>query len=171
MGEPTLYRYYLPSTPPLGGWGEIVLSSGGFFAAVTDFGNYAFAWRNWGEGDFRDWFADLEKSTDYLLGKIAKEQYDPQATERHIKQCIIQRRRDDDLSRNEARDEWEFVSGLGDGETTFDEWGRTTRHFQDDWYEFRCNEFPGDAQAFAERMMPRLAAVIRAELAKEASHG
>jgi len=37
-----------------GEWlGQIVLTSDGMFASVTDYGNLSFAWRAFGDGDFR----------------------------------------------------------------------------------------------------------------------
>ena len=44
------------------GWlGQIVLTSDGMFAAVTDYGNLSFAWRHFGE-DFREFILNLNVS-------------------------------------------------------------------------------------------------------------
>ena len=43
-----------------GTWlGQIVLTSDGFFASVTDYGNLSFAWRSFGDEDFRKFLASL----------------------------------------------------------------------------------------------------------------
>jgi hypothetical protein len=43
-----------------GNWlGQIVLTSDGMFSAVTDYGNMSFAWRNYGDKDFRQFLVGL----------------------------------------------------------------------------------------------------------------
>lgn len=50
------------------GWlGQVVLTSDGMFAAVTDYGNYSYAWRSYGE-DFRDFIVSI--NVDYFEGKM-----------------------------------------------------------------------------------------------------
>ena len=50
------------------GWlGQVVLTSDGMFASVTDWGNFAFAWRSYGE-DFRDFIISI--NVDYFEGKM-----------------------------------------------------------------------------------------------------
>lgn len=52
-----------------GSWlGQIVLTSDGLFSSVTDFGNMSFAWRHYGEGDFRKFIVGLNVS--YFGGKM-----------------------------------------------------------------------------------------------------
>jgi hypothetical protein len=52
-----------------GGWlGQVVLTSDGMFSAVTDYGNMSFAWRHYGEGDFRKFLISL--NVDYFGGKM-----------------------------------------------------------------------------------------------------
>ena len=37
-----------------GDWlGQIVLTSDGLFASVTDYGNFSFAWRSYGQSEFK----------------------------------------------------------------------------------------------------------------------
>lgn len=43
-----------------GSWlGQIVLTSDGMFASVTDWGNLSFGWRNFGDKDFREFICSL----------------------------------------------------------------------------------------------------------------
>lgn len=52
-----------------GGWlGQIVLTSDGMFSAVTDYGNMSFAWRSYGDKDFRQFLVGL--NVDYFGGKM-----------------------------------------------------------------------------------------------------
>lgn len=53
-----------------GGWlGQVVLTSDGAFMAITDYGNFSFAWRSTGEKDFREFILRLD--TQYFAGKMA----------------------------------------------------------------------------------------------------
>ena len=52
-----------------GNWlGQVVLTSDGMFASVTDWGNFSFAWRHYGYGDFRKFLVGLEVG--YFGGKM-----------------------------------------------------------------------------------------------------
>ena len=67
MGKVTAKSYTLRDEND--NWlGQIVLTSDGFFASVTDWGNLSFAWRSYGDKDFREFLAGLEVS--YFGGKM-----------------------------------------------------------------------------------------------------
>jgi hypothetical protein len=52
-----------------GGWlGQIVLTSDGAFMSITDWGNLSFAWRAFGDDDFRKFL--IGTSVDYFGGKM-----------------------------------------------------------------------------------------------------
>lgn len=52
-----------------GSWlGQIVLTSDGMFASVTDWGNLSHAWRRTGKDDFREFLISL--NVDYFAGKM-----------------------------------------------------------------------------------------------------
>jgi hypothetical protein len=169
MTTPKLYRYYLPSA--LGeGWAEVALCSSGMFASVSDYGNYAYAWRSTGEKDFRAWIANLAEDPAYVMGKLnggRKQVFNGAATCIKIKRHIIEQRRRGSYTKDEARDEWDL---LGEHEDLYSEYN-FSRWYDDtkigDAAEFAVYEYPGDLRAFCEKVMPRLATVIRAELAAE----
>lgn len=48
--------------------GQIVLTSDGLFASVTDYGNLSYAWRAYGNRDFRDFICSL--NVDYFGTKL-----------------------------------------------------------------------------------------------------
>lgn len=53
-----------------GAWlAQIVLTSDGMFASVTDYGNLSYAWRSYGPGDFRKFICQLEQG--YFATKMA----------------------------------------------------------------------------------------------------
>ena len=52
-----------------GEWlGQIVLTSDGMFASVTDYGNLSYAWRAYSDKDFRQFICSL--NTDYFATKL-----------------------------------------------------------------------------------------------------
>lgn len=54
---------------PEGHWlGQVVLTSDGMFSAVTDYGNFGFAWRSAGKEDFRKFMSEINK--EYFAGKM-----------------------------------------------------------------------------------------------------
>lgn len=52
-----------------GAWlAQIVITNDGMFAAVSDWGNFSFAWRAYGTGSFKNFLKDL--GTDYFASKM-----------------------------------------------------------------------------------------------------
>jgi len=52
-----------------GEWlGQVVLTSDGMFASVTDYGNLSYAWRSFGQEDFRSFIAHI--NVDYFGSKL-----------------------------------------------------------------------------------------------------
>ena len=65
-----------------GHWlGQIVLTSDGMFASVTDYGNLSYAWRNFSDVDFRKFIAEI--NTDYFGSKL----YTGMAYILHTRKC------------------------------------------------------------------------------------
>ncbi len=172
MSEPVkLWRYYLPTVDGLSGWAEIVLGSNGFFAAVSDYGNYSYAWRDTGRADFRAFVAALEREPDYIAGKLGPcsgHQFpiDYERTIKCIREHIVSSRRDG-LSKERARREWEAVRSFATEPNDYglNRWFDATGF--DDRGEFVCRSPPAGLRAFCERTIPRLAAAIRAEMEAE----
>lgn len=179
MSEPKLYRYYLPSENGEG-WAEIVVCSTGFFGAVSDWGDYANAWRHHGCADFRTFLLNAERSPEYFAEKLVHgaQEYDAEATMRGLKQTILGCRRERTWTREEARCEWDnliecgWLSELPD----FHDWLAARVRLRDaggpvpDWddvYAEARHRIPAQAIAFVTKTMPRLCALIRAELAAE----
>lgn len=48
--------------------GQIVLTSDGLFSSVTDYGNLSYAWRHYGDKDFREFICSL--NVDYFGTKL-----------------------------------------------------------------------------------------------------
>ena len=178
MADPIkLWRYYLPSENGQG-WAEIVLCSSGFFGAVSDWGNHSFAWRAFGDGDFREFVAGLDAG--YLEGKLGacsghSDEFDAEKSLRAIRTHIIEARRGGALTKEQARKEFDLTKELEDEPSQI---GATRWYDQTEIQD--ANELlryspPTDLVEFCKRVMPRLAAVLRAELeverAQEAANG
>jgi hypothetical protein len=162
------WRYSIPPVDRIEGWGIFILDSTGMFAAVTDYGNYAYMWDHYGKRDFREFVAGLAKSPYYILEKIAIKEYSGDKTIKRIKEDILDCRRDGSYSKEFARKEWDLIKDIGDMDNVygFKEWYDRT-HIQDT-AEFYGEDWKPCAKAFATKLMPRLAEVLKAELVKEA---
>lgn len=54
---------------PNGCWlAQILISSDGMFSAVSDYGNFSYAWRSTGDSDFRKFLSELD--VPYFGGKM-----------------------------------------------------------------------------------------------------
>lgn len=166
---PTLRRYYLPNVK-YEGWAEIVTSDQGFFAVVSDFGNYAFRWSAFA-GDFRRFLIGLD--ADYLMSKLGeRNEYDGEATCKAAKAELIRARKDGELSMDEARNAWDLIGDSGDLELKEDFSRWLDEMYESsipliDLYELAEYTWPGDLRGFCEKVWPRFVAVLKAELYME----
>jgi hypothetical protein len=169
MSDPIrMWRYYLPNVNGEG-WAEIILCSSGFFGAVSDYGDYAFAWRRPARGDecIRRFMLDI--GPDYVRGKIApREEYDGARSVRAVRKCILDERRRERMTREEALREWWLIGQHGDLNRSehFALWCQETQIA--DAYELARHAPDQDAAAFCENVLPRLKDAIRSEIAAEA---
>ncbi len=167
--ECTFYKYLLPSENGEG-WGEIIISSSGMFAAVTDYGNYAYLWTNHGCSDIREFVARLGNSPDYLASKLEPiKKYDGPLTVRAIKNRILEGRRGGEYSQEFAKKEWDLLtlyeSDILDGIFGLNEWMEDTG-LGDAW-ECTVYSHSVDVRHFCKKLMPRLAELIRKELTEK----
>jgi hypothetical protein len=172
MSKPVkTWRYYLPSGPDQQ-WAEIVLVSTGMFAAVSDWGNYAYAWRGFGEC-FRRFIIRISDSPSYVMSKISREEYDGEATEAAIKKEILRLRRAKEITAEQALG---FVDelgehGVGSSEAGFALWYYENRGSKaiEEAHSLSERSYPHGVQHFCQRILPRLAEVLRKELEAETS--
>lgn len=158
MTTPTLRRYEVRTEK--GSWlADIVVGSDGWLGIVSDYGDYAHSWKNFGDVDFRAFLAGL--NTGYLLCKLStKSEYDAAATEARVKAAVAECEGEPAEKERELLEESEF-----DAPETFFLWHRETSI--DDTSGLAAYDYPGDAKRFAEIVWPRFAAMLRAELAAE----
>jgi hypothetical protein len=166
----TMRRYLLDSEEPWGGWGIIWLSDDGLFAARSDYGDYIHYWpsRHRGESwaDMRQFALQVEPG--YLMGKLGKrDQYDAEPTLLGVKRHILESRRNNWMTSEEAKCEWVILKECCylASEEDFRCWLEETE-IGDAW-EMCSRTYPSDLKAFAHRLMPRLRELIKQELATE----
>lgn len=154
-----------------GRWlGTFIVTHDGLVCCNTDYGSYSYWWHAFGD----DIIAFLlQINTGYLLSKVSpRDEYDGDETEKAIKRLIIQARRDGDLSREDAREEWDLI-GDTDLERSegFALWLRDTRldskHGFSDLWELARRGVNRQAAMFAERVWPRFCQMLRDEIQKE----
>lgn len=138
-------------------WAIALVTSAGELAIISDFGNYAFAWRSFGEC-FRSFLCQVDNC--YLTGKLCngRTEYDEDRTQQLIREHILSYRRDRSLSREEARCEWELSSDLG----SFDAWYMQTS--LTDAHEFYVATTSQQLMAFVEQLWPEIVKAMRADL-------
>ncbi|MCP3065305.1 hypothetical protein LXT21_41690 [Myxococcus sp. K38C18041901] len=177
MSAPSIWQYRLRTEK--GAWlADVILRSDGFFATVSDWGNYACRWSSPG-CPFREFVARLALSPDYVSGKLeSRDWYDGEGTLKRIREYLLTSRRERSLSKEDAAKEWRvlaesldcFTGGVPRDALDIDleQFGR--------WYHatsiadaagFARYDYPPDVQSFAREVMPALAVAIRAELAAE----
>lgn len=166
-----LWRYYLPNENREG-WAEIVIGSNGFFAAVSDYGDYAYAWRHHGCKDARQFFLRGARDWHYFATKLGGRDalvYDGEGTAKAIRKHILDARRSQEMSSEDARVEWDRVEEceVEDAYQGFIRWCERTD--LDSPWEFHAERYNAQIVAFCKRTLPRLAILIRAELEKEAA--
>jgi hypothetical protein len=165
MDEIKMWRCAIPSIKGQG-WGIFLLDSTGMFAAVTDYGNYAFKWTHHGCDDFREFVIDLKNSPDYVLGKVSHgKEYQGQKTNENIKNEILRARREGYLSEDQAKEEWELVGDELEYHEGFLDWYNQTSLC--DAQEMSRYDYPPDEKAFAKILLPRLAQILEKELENE----
>ncbi len=167
-GAPKMWRYVVPMVrdpaAPFyhAGWVDAVLREDGWFGCTSDYGNYAYRWTHFGDGDFREFFLELEP--DYVCRKIGgrESHFDAEKTKALIKEHILQRRRyGGDLTKKQARAEWELLQEFSDPSV----WHAETELF--DASELLVYTHEPDAISFSKKTLPYLQHVIRESLKAE----
>ena len=161
--EVKIHHYRLPHVRHEGG-AEIVVGSNGFFAAVSDYGSYAYRWTHFGEDDFRKFLLELE--TDYLAKKLHPDmEFDLDGSIRQARKLVLELRRRREIGGFCAHSLWDGLDYVSH-EYELYEWythgnGGKSLPTPDDGF-VRTRGY--GVQAFVTKTMPRLKALIRAEL-------
>lgn len=127
------------------GWGVIVVNENtGLFMAYTDYGNYCHHWPSPGEKGLKHFLTDIDYH--YAMGKFTGTRYGKvfraDRAIQDLKETIIERRRDDSIDRETARDAWDELRHAEDhgySKDTFMVWIRDSSFIldaigHDDWW-------------------------------------
>lgn len=161
-----VWRYSIPNEK-FQGWAIIFLDSEGCFAALSDYGDHSYRWnaRGFPPGlDFRQFIIQCDDG--YLTGKLGqgKREYDPEATLAGVRETIIECRKEKSFTKEHAREEWDSLDGFDNLQTEHD-FGRWHDYTDiGDASESYRTRYPRDLQSFIQFVMPKLRALIQAEL-------
>ena len=160
-----LKRYKVPSVRHEG-WAVIVLDTDiGFFAAVSDFGDYAYAWSHPG-CEFRKFVIGLEP--DYLHSKLTMGRGDARVMdERGTLKAIRDRIQETTFKDPEEKAREKLLAHNADLDCRegFALWYNETR--LDEAYELAVYVPQPQCMQFCTRIMPRFKEILRNQLAAE----
>jgi len=149
-----------------GKWlGTFLITHDGMVAINSDYGTYGYWWSSTGRDDIREFLIQINSG--YLLSKIAPErEYYGDETEKSIREYILKRRREQEYTKEQAREEWDRLEDYDLSESFgFQNWTQATE-IGDAW-EFGHYDSPRQAVAFTERVWPVFCDMMRAEIRAE----
>lgn len=155
MREPAVWRYNVPGAYRDCG-GTFILTEDGFFACVTDWGNYAHHWRNIGDCHFKDFLRKLDAT--YLASKLGSRTTWPAAqVAEHIREAILRQVTDEEQRAALLAQ----ADGAAVNETAF-------ALFWHDHDHLELEDLPGptfdsDLFGFLEHLWPRFRAMLDQE--------
>jgi len=158
-----VWQYTIPSAKGEG-WAYVMIREDGFFATVSDYGNYAYIWSSTGTKDVREFFLAMRRDWDYFAKKLKPElRTNTEQSFTALREWLTENLSPTDLEaalmlvEEHESDDW-------DGLMRDDEF----REFCEEPWEHSVKELCPDVVAYATKIMPKLAALIEAELAQEA---
>lgn len=168
MRNKKIWQYSFPSIQ-LEGWAEIILREDGFFAAVSDYGNYAHLWPSHGCADFRRFF--LRVNTFYLVSKLnPKLQVNSEASFKEVKAYVERQRLDRRMDRKEAREIWEHLAKFHVRDWELFLADMDTALYFPTPLDFQVMEQASETVAFVEKVIhARLVPVLKQQLDEEQS--
>lgn len=161
------------------GWDYAVftIDNTGIFQCHSSFGDYAYHWGAFGN-NFKEFLCRIDSG--YLLCKVSDNKYfDIDKYQKQAKKQLFKLRREDEISKDDARELWEFFeSGLSDCGSSYD---LVCREIYDNkllnkvcggevfYSEFSPEQdYPPNAVAFVENIFPAFTQILKNEL-KEVS--
>ncbi len=152
-------------------WARIWITDDGCISIVSDYGNFGY-WFGAPACEFRMFLMGC--GDDYLARKFAagEEELDSHATEKAAKRLVLDERRAQRITREQARDEWDMVVAV-DWSSEYD---RCKWYFEEtqlvdcatsDVLHFRL---PIRVTEFLRVLWPLFVEQLKAELAREALH-
>ena len=159
MAELKVWQYTLPSIKGEG-WAYIMIREDGFFAAVSDWGNYAHGWWNHGCKDVREFFLRMDRDCGYFASKFEDgrtQRIDAEKSTEALRNELLLRRRQGWLTKEQAASDWEQFELYGE------DWEGLIRqqwHCTDEPWGFAVTE-TSRAFWFCKHIGPRLTKLIQ----------
>lgn len=161
MKEPTNYFYQVRRSQ--WGWARLWITSDWCLTIMSDWGSFSYWWSP-DPYDFREFLCSRD-DTDYLANKFSRgeQEIDEAATTRWIQERICRERREQRLTREKARQEWELVQGIDfSDEGDRQHWYNHTK-LDDAWDALRYRT-PMRVQMFLRHCWPLLMVEMRRQL-------
>lgn len=154
------------------GWAIITIDeNGGLFNAQSDYGNYSYSWPNHGRKSFKHFILELVKDKHYFLKKVSCSNfYYPNETEILWKQEVIRARKENELSKEEARELWDEIidfdyTSVESLEYQLCENYVLSKYYSEPWDSFNISrDFSPQAYAFVNKIMPILGDILLQEI-------
>lgn len=156
------------------GWAIFTIDeNGGLFHCQSDYGDYSYLWPKHGRKSFKHFLIEITRSTDYLLGKISREtHFDFDKCLRLWKKEIIKMRKEEEYSKEELREAWDFIENIDSGmpcecvqNELYDSREISKICGGEPWYVFETDkDYPPSAVVFAKEVMPIFAEILKNEI-------
>ncbi len=151
-------------------WARIWVTSDGMISICSDYGNYGYWFGAPGCRGIRAFLVGCDGSpSGYIAVKLSdgERAYDGDGVLRDVKKHILDHRRHRDMTREDARDEWDLLEEHGklEHKEEFHDWYKETKI--DCAYEFYADKIPGQLQGFMEHCWPVFVEAVKKELAAE----
>ncbi len=157
------------------GWAVFTIDEAtGMFNCQSDYGYYNYTWSNHGSKSFKHSIIEIAKDSTYLLGKIAtRVHFDYEKALKNWKSELIKMRRERDCDKNQARDAWDAITGLGDysnqvqilQKELYEDERISELYGGEPWYIFTIDlDYSFQALAFANEVMPMFADLLKNEI-------
>jgi len=164
-----VWHYKIQSTKAGEGWAHVMIREDGFFATVSDYGNYAYWWTSTGKKDVREFFLRAERDWDYFARKLRPErQINKEGSFNAVLLDILKERSHGELSKAEARERYNHVKEYS-GDDDWEGFLRDddTHKFWEEPWNFGVSELSPDVVNYAQKILPKVAKLIEAELQAE----
>jgi hypothetical protein len=163
-------RFYQVRVPKRSEWARIWITDDGCISILSDYGDFGY-WFGSPGCEFRRFLTRC--GPDYLMSKFknGEEEFDENATRRNAQEMVLRARREREIDKETARDEWDAVCNVD----WSDEYSRSRWYFEEtklvDCATSDVLEFcvPMQVQMFVKEIWPLFVAQLQAELDAESA--
>ena len=123
-------------------WMRLLWEDNGRVIILSDYGHWSYFWGSIGDQTIEEFLIDLDSH--YMGKKMLESEFyvtDDEGTIKAVREHILQCRRDGDIDKDGAREEWELLNDYADGELDVRAWCEASS-FDDpwEWRESKAND-------------------------------